>query len=173
MLDELKITILKKLIFLDDLLINNEYDKSFKLYNLLITIFDNCSLNNTNEDENYLMIVNNILTQKAISADIEKKYNDSENIYKKILELSPSNMIALKRISKLFLTKKDYSNAFIYLNTAIKIDDNEADLWKMLSIYYLKKGDNSKYHECIMRELENSKNHVNSFLFDLIPKVII
>jgi Tfp pilus assembly protein PilF len=82
-------------------------------------------------------------------------------------------MIALKRLSKLLLTKKDYSSAFIFLNTAIKLDNSEADLWQMLSLYYLSNGDNAKYYECILKEMENSKNHANSFLFSLLPKVII
>jgi hypothetical protein len=82
-------------------------------------------------------------------------------------------MSAIKRLSKLLLTKKDFSSAFIYLNTAIKLDNSEVDLWQMLSLYYLNNGDNAKYYECVLKEMENSKHHVNSFLFSLLPKVII
>lgn len=94
-------------------------------------------------------------------------------MYKRILEMYPSNMIALKRISRFLLSRNDFSNAYIYINNAVKLDDNEAEVWNMLSIYYMNNGDNAKYYECVLKELEISKNHVNSFLFDLIPKVII
>ncbi len=79
----------------------------------------------------------------------------------------------LKRLGKLLLEKTDYSHAYIYINKAIKLNGEESDLWNMLSAYYLITGDNAKYYECIMNELEISKSHVNSFLVNLIPKMII
>jgi Flp pilus assembly protein TadD len=82
-------------------------------------------------------------------------------------------MIALKKISKLFLRRDDYSNAYIYINKAIKLDEEEAGLWNLLSQYYMKNGDYAKYYECIMKELEIEKFHTNSFLNGLIPKIII
>jgi tetratricopeptide (TPR) repeat protein len=101
------------------------------------------------------------------------KYNESENFYKKILELAPSNIITLKRIAKFLLNRKDYSNAYTYINKALKLDDKESELWQLLSVYYVNCGDNAKYYECILKELDISKFHTNSYLFDLIPKVII
>jgi hypothetical protein len=82
-------------------------------------------------------------------------------------------MIALKRLSILLLNKNDFSNAYIYINKAIKLDDQEKDLWSMLSDYYIKNGDGAKYYECVLREFENSKFHTNCFLNKLIPKIII
>jgi hypothetical protein len=57
-LDYLKIEIIKDLIYLDEILIQNGLDKSRKLNLLLIDLFDTCSLNNPSEDLNYLLIVN-------------------------------------------------------------------------------------------------------------------
>jgi hypothetical protein len=85
----------------------------------------------------------------------------------------PSNMTMLKRLGKLLLDKEDYSHAYIYINKAIKLNEEESDLWNMLSVYYLKNRDNTKYYECIIKELEISKYHINSFLVNLIPKVMI
>jgi hypothetical protein len=79
----------------------------------------------------------------------------------------------LKRLGKLLLDKEDHSHAYIYINKAIKLNEEESDLWNMLSEYYLKKKDNTKYYECIVKELEISKYHINSFLINLIPKVMI
>lgn len=82
-------------------------------------------------------------------------------------------MIALKRLAKLFLNRNDNSNAYIYINKAIKLDEEETGLWDMLSNYYMKNGDKAKYYECVLKELELTKNHANTFLSNLIPKIII
>ena len=79
----------------------------------------------------------------------------------------------LKRLGRMLLEKGDYSHAYIYINKAIKLNQEESDLWNMLSVYYLKNGDNTKYYECIVNELEISKYHINSFLINLIPKIIV
>lgn len=79
-------------------------------------------------------------------------------------------MKSLKRYSKLLISKRDYSNAFIYLNKAIKLDSSESGLWSLLGSYYLYNKDTAKYYECIMKEIENSKYHKNSFLNNLMPK---
>ena len=79
----------------------------------------------------------------------------------------------LKRLGKMLLDKGDYSHAYIYINKAIKLNQEESDLWNMLSVYYLKNGDNTKYYECIVNELEISRHHINSFLTNLIPKIIV
>jgi hypothetical protein len=78
----------------------------------------------------------------------------------------------MKRCSKLFIAKKEYSSAFIYLNKAIKLNSSESGLWDLLGEYYLYYKDTSKYYECIMKEIENSKHHINSFLISLMPKNI-
>jgi hypothetical protein len=57
LLDDLKLIIIKNIVILDDLLIQNGYDKQGKLTSLINILFENCILNNTNEDENYLLIV--------------------------------------------------------------------------------------------------------------------
>lgn len=81
-------------------------------------------------------------------------------------------MKSLKRYSKLLISKGDFSNAFIYLNKAIKLDSSESGLWSLLGSYYLSNKDTAKYYECIMKEIENSKYHKNSFLSSLMPKNI-
>jgi hypothetical protein len=43
----------------------------------------------------------------------------------------------------------------------------------MLSIYYIKNGDNAKYYECVLKELEIAKFHSNAFLNALVPKNMI
>ena len=70
-------------------------------------------------------------------------------------------------------SKNDFSNAFIYLNKAIKLDCSETELWSLLGTYYLYNKDTAKYYECVMKEIENSKNHANIFLKSLMPKNII
>jgi hypothetical protein len=57
LLDDLKLIIIKNIVILDDILIQNGYDKQGKLTSLINILFENCILNNTNEDENYLLIV--------------------------------------------------------------------------------------------------------------------
>ena len=69
--------------------------------------------------------------------------------------------------------KSDLTNAYIYINKAIKLDEEESDLWNLLSIYYVKNKDEAKYYECVLKELQISKFHTNSFLTGLIPKIII
>jgi hypothetical protein len=81
-------------------------------------------------------------------------------------------MKSLKRYSKLLISKNDFSNAFIYLNKAIKLDSSESGLWSMLGSYYSHNKDIAKYYECIMKEIENSKCHKNSFLNSIMPKKI-
>jgi hypothetical protein len=56
-LDYLKIEIIKNLIYLDEVLIQNGMDASRKLNLLINDLFDTCSLNNPSEDLNYLLIV--------------------------------------------------------------------------------------------------------------------
>jgi len=73
----------------------------------------------------------------------------------------------------MYLHKDELSHAYIYINKLIKIDPTELDVWSLLSEYYSKNGDFGKYYECIIKELENSKLHINSFLLSLIPKSII
>ena len=104
---------------------------------------------------------------------MENKDNEAEGLYRKILESHPMNLIALKRLSKLLLSKNDFANAYIFINKAIKLDEEESDLWSMLSVYYMKNGDNAKYYECILKELEIAKFHSNSFLYGLVPKTMI
>jgi hypothetical protein len=65
------------------------------------------------------------------------------------------------------------SDAYIYISKAIKLDEEENELWNMLSLYYINKGDHSKYHECVLKELEVERHHCNSFLTELIPKMMI
>lgn len=81
-------------------------------------------------------------------------------------------MSCLKRYSKLLISKNDFSNAFIFLNKAIKLDSSESELWCILGNYYLYNNDTAKYYECIMKEIENSKYHKNSFLSNLLPKTV-
>ncbi len=90
-----------------------------------------------------------------------------------MLETNPVQMIALKRLSKLLINRNDFSNAYIYINKSIKLDDKESDLWSLLAIYYMKNGDNAKYYECVLKELEIGKFHSNCFLNNLIPKTMI
>ena len=47
----------KNIVILNDILLQNGYDREGKLTALIVILFDNCILNNTNEDENYLLIV--------------------------------------------------------------------------------------------------------------------
>lgn len=104
---------------------------------------------------------------------MEDKPQEAENMYKRILEFYPANMIALKKVAKILLKRGDYSNAYIYINKALKLSDSEAELWNMLSTYYINNGDKAKYYECFIKELELSKFHFNAILSDLIPKIII
>jgi hypothetical protein len=57
LLDDLKLVIIKNILILNEILLQNGYDKDGKLTTLIVVLFDNCILNNTNEDENYLLIV--------------------------------------------------------------------------------------------------------------------
>ena len=119
------------------------------------------------------------LRQKSLNFEYEKNYEQSEEIYKKILETHPSNMFVLKRLSKIYLKMNNLGNAYIYINKAIKIDSTEPELWlninkfrSLLSNYYLGYGDDAKYYECTLKEMTNSKFHINSFLLNLLPKNI-
>jgi predicted Zn-dependent protease len=94
-------------------------------------------------------------------------------VLKKTLEMYPSSIMALKRLAKLLLNRKDYSNAYIYINKALKLNETESELWSLLAIYYMNNGDSAKYYECNVNELQIAKHHSNSFLSDLIPKTII
>ncbi len=87
--------------------------------------------------------------------------------------MNPSNLTALKRLSKLLMERGKYSDAYIYINKAIKLDEEESEFWRLLSMYYNKLGDSAKYYECVMKILEKSYCHTNSFLNGLIPKIII
>jgi len=89
------------------------------------------------------------------------------------MDINPSNLIILKKLSINNLDNKDLSNAYIYINKLIKIDPTEIDVWNLFSRYYSDNGDFGKYYECIIKELENSKLHINSFLLQLLPKSII
>jgi hypothetical protein len=43
----------------------------------------------------------------------------------------------------------------------------------LLSYYYLENRDDAKYYECTLKEIENSKLHINHFLMNMLPKNII
>jgi tetratricopeptide (TPR) repeat protein len=70
-----------------------------------------------------------LLTQKALNFEYQNDHVQAAEIYKKILESYPSNIYALKQLSKIYLHLKDLGNAYIYTNKAIKIDANEPKLW--------------------------------------------
>jgi hypothetical protein len=60
-LDNLKLEILKNLFHINDILVQNGFDKLGKLNSLLKNLFENCGLNDPNEDQNYLLNVPKIL----------------------------------------------------------------------------------------------------------------
>jgi Flp pilus assembly protein TadD len=87
--------------------------------------------------------------------------------------VNPVSISSLKKLAKLLVARNELSMAYIYINKAIKLDEEENELWNLLSVYYMKNGDYAKYHECILKELEIQRHHCNSLLIDLIPKIMI
>jgi hypothetical protein len=71
-LDDLKLSIIKNIVILNDLLIQNGFDKNGKLTTFISVLFENCILNNTNEDENYLLIVTIKLHRKQYYSNLRR-----------------------------------------------------------------------------------------------------
>jgi predicted Zn-dependent protease len=89
-----------------------------------------------------------------------------ENLYKKIIEIKPSSVLILKRISKWYIKLGRYSDAYTYITNAIKVDNKESELYELLAEYYKENNDTLKYYECCMKKLENLESYSTSSLLN-------
>ena len=119
-----------------------------------------------NEEQNNLIV-------SSIQNILENNNQKAESLLKKLFKIAPYNMIGIKILTQLLLNEKNYSDAYIFCMKGLKIDEKESGLWKMLSEYYINNNDTTKYYECTMKEIENRKYHINTFLEDLVDKTFI
>ena len=64
------------------------------------------------------------------------------------------------------LKARDLSNAYVFCDKALKINDKERGMRALMADYYQKNNDENKFYECTMKELTNSSKHRISLLFD-------
>ena len=138
-------------------------DHSFLVF--LLGLIDLKSL--PNDDFNGLLM-------NGIKNKIEANYDEAENFLKRLNENCPNNVLGLKILANFFLKeKKDLSNSYIYCMKALKLDEQERELWSILAEYYLLQNEDKKYYHCCVKEIENAKYFHSSFLNSLIKKEII
>ena len=166
-LQNIKIEFIKNFYILCDImydngLLNSDYSS------LLYTLVEALDLHTLpNDDFNGLLM-------NGIKNKIERMNTEAENFLKKLIENCPTNVLGLKILSNFLLKEKnDLSNCYIYCMKALKIDEQEKDLWSILGEYYIRQNENKKYYQCTIKEVENAKYHHSTFLNSLIKKEIL
>lgn len=163
----IKIEFIKNCYIICDNMIENGLieigDHSFLVF--LLGLIDLKSL--PNDDFNGLLM-------NGIKNKIEANYDEAENFLKRLIENCPNNVLGLKILANFLLKeKKDLSNSYIYCMKALKLDEQERELWSILAEYYLLQNEDKKYYHCCVKEIENAKYFHSSFLNSLIKKEII
>ena len=77
------------------------------------------------------MTLKEVESQKLIIQALQKHqggyYKEAEDLYKKILRLSPKNSIALYLLGTLYAQLNNLDSAIIFINKSLKLNNNNAD----------------------------------------------
>lgn len=124
--------------------LNKEYDKSINFYQKAIDLTKNISI------EPMLGL--------TLPLSSKEKWNEVENIYRKILNIDPKNYTANLRIGQIYFYRKDYSKAEGFLLKVYEMypSDYETNLYLGWIYFYLNKKSEAK--EKFIRVLMVSPN---------------
>ena len=121
---------MKNYFILYDVINENKFENNNNVLSVLNLKISQLVVNNQIDETNLLICVNfQILLEKSLNFEFIKDFEQSAEIYEKILENYPSNIFVLKRLSKIYLRLNNIGKAYIYINKAIKIDSKEPELW--------------------------------------------
>ncbi|RCW51489.1 MULTISPECIES: lipopolysaccharide assembly protein LapB [unclassified Halanaerobium] len=79
-----------------------------------------------------------LLNYAAFKEVINENYNEAINIFKFVIRNDPKNQWTRNHIAAAYLELEDYDNAFKYINSALKIKDNNYSHLLKAVIYYEK-----------------------------------
>ena len=119
--------------------LNKDYDSSIKYYKNAIRIKSNRSI------ESFIGL--------TLPLSAKSDWDGVKDIYNKILELDENNYTANLRLGQIYLNKKDYLNAKVYLSKVHEFypGDYESNLSLGWALYYL--GDKSSARELFINVL--------------------
>lgn len=73
-------------------------------------------------------------------------YDDAVSSYKKVLEINPTDIDTLTTLADIYYDSKDFSNAALTYEKAMKLDNRQPDVYYKLGESYIKlnQSDNAK-----------------------------
>lgn len=120
-----------------------------------------------NDSKRSLRIDSNNATYYLMEADIFFAANETRNakdVLEKVVKKFPENTDGLLKLGELYYFVKQYENAFVKINQALKINENLAKAYYLKGSIYKEMGDTAKAVSSLETAIEQDNKNFGAFL---------